>query len=257
MPPAFAATTVARFILLEARRGGLPWLAAAGIALALALAAFVSQLALTESRSLQAALVAALLRAVAVFLVAAHVAGSTLRELNDKALEFMLSLPLSRASQYGGRLLGFAASGALLAAAFAAPLLLWSPPAAVAAWGVSLALECALVAAAALFFAMSLGQLVPAIAVTLALYLLGRTMSAIQAIAAGPLAEPSLAAVLARHAVDAVAMLMPALDKATRTEWLLYGVPGPSAYSAALLGLALYFALLAAAGLFDFHRKSL
>src|SRR2546422_1211790 len=40
-----------------------PWLAAASIALALGLAAFLSQVALTESLALQASIVAALLRA--------------------------------------------------------------------------------------------------------------------------------------------------------------------------------------------------
>src|SRR5438309_11229617 len=90
------AAILARFVLLEARRSGLPWLAAASIAVALGLAAFLSQVALTESRALQASIVAALLRASAVFLIAAHVASSTLREFNDKELERMLSLPLSR-----------------------------------------------------------------------------------------------------------------------------------------------------------------
>ena len=251
------AAILARFILLEARRGGLPWLAAGAIAGALVLAAFASQLALTESRALQASLVAAVLRACAVFLIAAHVASSTQREMNDKALELLLSLPLSRAAQYTGRLLGFAATGGALAAAFALPLLLWAPPASVAAWAVSLALECALVAAAALFFAMSIAQLVPAIAVTAALYLLGRSISAIQAMAAGPLEDSSTAAAVARHAVDAIALLMPNLDAATRTEWLLYGISDARAYAAALLGLALYGALVTAAGLFDFQRKSL
>jgi len=251
------AAILARFILLEARRGGLPWLAAGAIAAALVLAAFASQLALTEGRALQAALVAALLRACAVFLIAAHVAASTLREMNDKALELLLSLPVSRATQYGARLLGFIVAGIALAAVFAAPLLLWAPPVAVAAWALSLALECALVAAVALFFAMSLAQLVPAIALTGALYLLGRSMSAIQAIAAGPLADPSAAASLARHTVDAIALLMPNLDAATRTEWLLYGIADARGYAAALLGLALYAALATAAGLFDFQRKSL
>jgi hypothetical protein len=250
------AAILARFILLEARRGGLPWLAAAAIAAALVLAAFASQLALTEARQLQTALMAAVLRACAVFLIAAHVATSTLREMNDKALELLLALPLSRAAQYAGRLLGFAATGAALAVAFAVPLLLWAPPGAVAAWAVSLALECALVAAAALFFAMSLAQLVPAIAVTAALYLLGRSMSAIQAIAAGPLTEPSIAVSLARHAVDAIALLMPNLEAATRTGWLLYGID-MAAYASALLGLVIYGAVITAAGLFDFQRKSL
>src|SRR5882762_7834185 len=95
--------TLARFVLLEARRSGLPWLAAACIALSAGLAGFLSQVALTEGRELQAAVVAAALRACAVFLVAAHVASSSLREMNDKGLELMLSLPLARSTQYLGR----------------------------------------------------------------------------------------------------------------------------------------------------------
>jgi hypothetical protein len=250
------AAILARLVLLEARRGGLPWLALGCIAVGIALAAFLSQVALTESLSLQAALVAAVLRAAAVFLVAAQVAGSTLREINDKALEMMLSLPLSRLTQYLGRLAGFAVCSAALAAVFSLPLLLWAPPATVALWGLSLALECTLVAAATLFFAMALAQLVPAIAAVAGLYLLGRSMAAIQAIAAQPALEGSLAHDIARWAVDAVAFLLPRLDAVTRTEWLLYGPPAPGAYLAALGGLAIYIALLAAAGLFDFYRRN-
>lgn len=250
------AATLARLILLEARRGGLPWLAAAALALGLGLAAFLSQVALTESRTLQAALVAALLRAAAVFLIAAQVTAATLREIDDKGLELMLSLPLSRSTHYLGRLAGHVACGAALAAAFAAPLLLWAAPMQVALWGFSLACEVALVAAAALFFAMSLAKFVPAIAATTGLYLLARSIGAIQAIASGPLAEASWAGTLARHAVDATAFLLPRLDGATRTAWLLYEAPSAGAYAGAIGGLALYALLLAAAGLFDFHRRS-
>lgn len=251
------AATLARFVLLEARRGGLPWIALACIALGVGLAGFLSQVAITESRSLQAAVVAAFLRASAAFLIAAHVASSTLREMNDKGLELMLSLPLPRSTQYLGRMAGHAACAIAIAMAFTAPLLLWVSPEAAGLWGVSLALECALVAAAALFFSMTLAQLVPAIAATAGLYLLARSITAIQAIAGGPLAEPSLAADAARWAVAAVSFVLPRLDGVTRTEWLLYGLPAPGAALAALGGLILYGALLLAAGLFDFYRKNL
>src|ERR1700682_3698382 len=177
------AAILARLVLLEARRGGLPWLAGASIALGLLLGAFLSQLAVTESRMLQAAIVAALLRACAMFLVATQVASSTWREINDKGLELMLSLPLSRTSQYFGRLAGFAACGIALAALFALPLLLWASPGLVALWALSLACEAALVAALSLFFAMTLSQLVPALAASAGLYLLARSITAIQAIA--------------------------------------------------------------------------
>jgi ABC-type transport system involved in multi-copper enzyme maturation permease subunit len=251
------AAILARSILLEARRGGLPWLAAASIVAGLALAAFLSQVTLTESLALQAAILAALLRACAVFLIAAQVATSTLREINDKGLELMLSLPLSRSAQYLGRLAGFAGCGVVLAFAFALVLLPWVPPAAAALWGLSLACEVALVAAAALFFAMTLAQLVPAIAATAGLYLLARSMAAIQAIASGPVADTTLTGRIARFSVDAIALLLPRLDQVTRTEWLLYGPPSAGAWAAALGGLVLYGLLLVAAGLFDFHRRNL
>src|SRR5205085_2839322 len=115
-----------------ARRGALPWLAAASLVLGVCIAAFLSQVALTESRALQLAIVAAVLRACAVFLVAAHVANSVLREINDKGLELMLSLPLTRGAHYLGRLAGFVICAAALAVVFAVPLLLWADPAVVA-----------------------------------------------------------------------------------------------------------------------------
>jgi hypothetical protein len=235
----------------------LPWLALACVAGSAAVAAFLSQVALTESAALQAAVVAAALRAGAVFLIAAHVAASTLREIDDKGLELMLSLPMPRSGQYLGRLAGYYACGTVLALVFAAPLLLWSAPGAVALWGLSLACECVLVASAALFFSMTLVQLVPAFAATAGLYLLSRSMSALQAIAAGPLAEPSLASDAARWALGGVGWILPRLDAATRSDWLLYGTPSASSYAAALGGLLVYSLLLVAAGLFDFHRKSL
>jgi Cu-processing system permease protein len=247
---------LARLVFLEARRGALPWLALTAVALSLCLAVFLSQVALTESRTLQAAIVAAVLRACAVFLVAAHVCASVLREINDKGLELMLSLPLTRSAHYLGRFLGFAACGLLIALFFALPLLGFAPAGAVARWTVSLALEAALVAAAALFFAMSLGQLLPAIAASVGFYLLARSMASIQAIAAGPHRDEGLADRVARWAVDSVALLFPRLDSITRTEWLLYGPPPASVYASALGGVVLYGVLLLAAGLFDFHRRS-
>jgi hypothetical protein len=251
------ALVIARFTLLEARRGGLAWLAAGALAAALGLAAFVSQVALTEGAAVQAAVAAALLRAAAVFLVAAHVVAATAREANDKVLDFVLAFPLSRPAWYLGRLAGFALAGALIACAFAAPLLAWSAPAGVLAWAVSLAFECALVAAAALFFASALAQPAAAISATAGLYLLARSIGAIQAIASGPHAEATLAARAARLAVDGVALLLPRLDGATRTAWLLYEPPAAGEFGPLLAAIAVYTLLLVAAGLFDLSRRNL
>lgn len=250
------AAILARSILLEARRGGLPWAAAASLVVGVAAAVFLSQVALTESVALQAAVLAALLRAFAVFLIAAQVASSTLREIDDKGLELMLSLPLSRSTHYLGRLAGHIACGVALAVPFGLALALWAPPQHALLWAMSLACETALVAAAALFFSMTLANLVAAISATAGLYLLARAMPAFQAIAATPLAEESWAGWIARHTVDVIALVLPRLDAATRTEWLLYEPPSAGSYAAALAGLLLYGLLLVAAGLFDFHRRA-
>ena len=250
------AAIFARLALTEARRGGLAWLAGLSMVLAVAIGGFLAQLAITESRLLQAAVVAALLRFCAVFAIAAQVVASVRREIDDKRLELLLALPLSRATQYLGRLAGFAALAIALAVLFAMPLLLWAEPGAVAYWTLSLACELALVAAAALFFAMTLDSLVPALAASAALYLLARSVGAMQAIAAGPLAEESFAHELGHHAVDALALVLPALDRVTRTDWLLYGTPDARSYALALGGMLIYAMLIAAAGVFDFERRA-
>ena len=252
-----ASLLLARAALLEARRSGLPWLAIGLLAAALGLAAFLSQVAVTESRELQAAFAAALLRAGAAFLLATHVITSLAREANDKVLELALALPLSRGEYYLGKLAGYGAAGVVLALAFSLPLLLWSGPASVALWGASLALELLLVCAASLFFALVLTQVVPALAATAGLYLLGRAIASIQLLARGPLVEESWLQWLSRGAVDAVALLLPRLDAATKSDWLLYGPPSAADYGMSVAGLLIYTALLVAAGMFDFHRRNL
>jgi hypothetical protein len=179
------------------------------------------------------------------------------REANDKGLELALALPMPRPAWYLGKLLGFALTGALIAALFALPLAAWARPADLAAWWIALAAETAVVAAAALFFASALGQTVAAIAAALGLYVLARAISAIQIMAASPLAGDSAAASAAHWLVDALALLLPRLDAIASGDWLLYGAPPAAELALALAGLAIYFVLLAAAGLFDFGRKNL
>jgi len=257
MPMNRPTSTVARYVLIEARRSALPWLAAACVLAALGLAGFLSQVAITESAALQASACAALLRACAVFLLAMHVIASVVREANDKGLELALALPLSRPAWYLGKLLGFVATGALMSLLFALPLLAWSRPADLAAWSLALAAESAVIAAAALFFATALGQTVAAIAAVLGLYVLARSMAAIQAIAGGALADEGAAGQAARWLVDGLALLLPKLDAMPRGDWLLYGAASGAELAKALAGLAVYFVLLTAAGLFDFSRRNL
>lgn len=250
--------TLARFALLEARRTGLPWLVLASIAIGLAIAGFLARIALTESHGTQTVVVSALFRLCAVFLVAVMVVTSVVREHADKGLEMALSKPVSRTLYYLGRLAGFAAVGALVAACFGLAVLLWASPLAALAWCASLAMESALVACASLFFVMALTQVVPALAATAAFYLLARSISALQAIASGPLTlDGGLAQRGAQWSLDALALALPPLDRATQTGWLVYGSPSAIDFAQLATTLVVYAALLTAAGLFDFHRRDL
>ena len=252
-----SAATLAKYVLIEAARSGLPWLALACLIAVLALSGFLSQIAITEGAALQASVAAALLRICAVFIIATHVVTSIAREANDKGLELALSLPLSRTAWYVGKLAGFACTGVALAFLFGLPLLYWSPPAPLAGWLLGLAAELVLTAAVALFFASAMSQAVGAIAATLGFYFLARALPAIQAIAAGPLAGENSGAGAARWTMDAIAWLFPRLDALARSDWLVYGLPGAGEVASALAGVAIYLVLMVAAGLFDLSRRNL
>jgi ABC-type transport system involved in multi-copper enzyme maturation permease subunit len=253
-----AVLIIANFVLLEARRTGMPWLfACAGIA-GVGLAGFLSQLALTDSTGLQSSMLGAFFRFSAVFLVTAFAISSMVRESNDKGIELLLSMPISKTQYFLGKLGGFVACGFVISAAFSLLMLIWSPPLSVAAWFVSLTVELALMAAVGLFFVLTLAQVVPALAAACSLYLLGRIVAAIQAISTGPLlSERSLIHQIAAFGVDAVALVLPPLDRATQSSWLVYGAPTSDELLRVVASLLLYVAFVSAAGLFDFHRRNL
>src|SRR6266852_4353065 len=91
--------SLARATLLEAVRDRLLWLAVVVVVIAFGLAQFLNQVAITESREIQTALLAAALRVAAVFILAVFVITSMVRELGDKVTELLLSLPAPRAAQ--------------------------------------------------------------------------------------------------------------------------------------------------------------
>jgi hypothetical protein len=97
----------------------------------------------------------------------------------------------------------------------------------------------------------------PAASFVLAFYLLARSLTAMRLMGAQPLAgADTLSHQVIQFLVEALALVMPALDAWTRTAWL---VDQPATWSAVLqlAGLsALYVALLAAATMFDFYRKN-
>ena len=249
--------TIARYTVLEARHNRLgPLLLLVALA-ALGFSGFLNQLALTESRQLQAALLAATLRLAAVFLVATFVVTSMLREAHDKGLELLLALPLPRAAYLLGKLAGYGALALAPALLFGALGLFFAPPAQAALWGLSLWCELWIVAAFSLLCALSFSQVAPALAAGAGFYLLARAIGGLQLIGHGRFGSHSPAQRAVGAGLDLVAALLPRLDSFTRTEWLMYHTGNAAALLDIGLQTLLYVGLLTAAALFDLYRKSL
>ncbi len=248
--------SVARLTLIEALRTRLPWLAAIVVALALGLAQFLGQVAIIEAAHIQATLLATLLRVTAVFIVVTFVVTSMVRETSDKVTELLLSQPAPRSAYFFGKLAGYFAVAGLIAISFAIPLAFFSSPGGLLLWTLSLLCELTIMAALSLFCVLSLTQVVPAISAAAGFYLLARSMTTIQLIAAASLShDPTLTDRIVSWGIAAVAMLLPSLDLMTPSSWLL-SMPDPSALTVVLVQTALYLPLLASASLFDLYRKN-
>ena len=247
---------IARYTLLEALRNRLLWLALILVAAGLGFTQFLQQVAITESNQIQAALLAAVVRVGSVFMLASFVVTSMVREFNDKVMELILSRPLRRSSYFFGKLAGYAAIALALALISSLPLALFAPAQQVALWGLSLACELLIVTAFSLFCVLSLTQVISALAAVAGFYLLSRSISTLQIMAANPLSDLSLGQQLVNFVIDAIAFLLPGIDRMTQTGWLIYSAPDPAEILAVLAQTGAYVLLLCGAALFDLQRKN-
>ena len=256
MQTAPLAATIARYTLLEAARNRLAWLALFAVAGALGVAAFLHQVAITESREIGAAVVAAILRLTAVFLVVAFVVTSMVREFNDKVLEIVLSRPVPRASYLLGKFAGFSTAACALAIAFALPLWLFVNAGRLMPWALSLAGELVVMVAVSLFCVLTLTNVVAALGAAAAFYLLSRSIGAAQIIAAAGESSSLWTDRAADWVVSIIAKLLPAFDQWTQTTWLVASAPDWSMLGSIFVQAGVYVALILAAALFDFHRQN-
>lgn len=257
MIPFHFISTLAATTLLEAARTRLFWLAAIVVGVGLGLAQFLNQVSITESLEIQVALLAALLRVAAVFIVATFVITSMVREANDKVTELMLSQPAPRWSYFLGKFSGYALVAVILAAAFTLPLAVFAPTTGLMAWSASLVCELLIVTSVSLFCVVSLAQVLSAFAATAGFYLLSRSVTAMQVIAGASLTtEHTFADTAITWIVNAIALLLPSLDRMARTDWLVDAAPGMGETMSLVAQSAIYVVLIASAALFDLHRRN-
>ena len=109
----------------------------------------------------------------------------------------------------------------------------------------------------ALFCVLTLTQVMSALAAVTGFYLLSRSISALQIMAANPLSDSlSLGQKLVDLLIDAIAFLLPGLERMTQTGWLIYAAPTTAEIAQLLAQTAVYLLLVCGAALFDLQRKN-
>lgn len=249
---------MAASVVLEALRGRLGWLMGLVLLAGVAISEFVAAISITESRDIAVMVLAAWLRLAMVFVVALFVVSSMLRDWNDKGMELVLALPISRSVYLLGRLLGYVICAAVGSAVCAALLTVHVPPVNAFAWGVSFACELLIVAAMGTLCVLTLSQVPLAMTALMGFYLLSRCMVAIELMARTPVVGGSgLIHQFITAAVTFIDWLLPDLHALARSEWLVGSAPTSVQLLSALASALVYLALILAVALFDMQRKVL
>lgn len=253
--------TIARHTVREAWHARLFGWAAVAALLVAAASLFVVEVAITDVDRMKAGLLGAPLRLMAVFACAALVASSLVRELQDKVIELMLSMAVSRYELFLGKLLGQTACALIMAAIFSLPVMPFASTEASAwlgwlQWTASLSLEVVLVGAVTLLTVLCFGHMALALGATAAFYAMARLLADVQLMAQASSQSGVVdgTGAWADHLLTGLGLVLPRLDQFTRSAWLVdgaaVGVMGPL-----LAQTGLYLAVLAAVGLWDLYRR--
>ncbi|MEM7292227.1 MAG: hypothetical protein AAF420_02370 [Pseudomonadota bacterium] len=248
-------STIAWITCKEAVHGKLLWVSAASVLALIAVTELAEEVIITGVDALQAGIVAWGLRWLGVITLALFCVNSGLRELNDKVGDLYFAAPLRREAIYLGKLLGILVlSGCFAALAFFTALP-YAPAAVALAWATSLWMELAIVTAFAQLVVISTSATVTSILLTLAFYLVARSVAALQAMANGPFFNPrSTFDNFTVIAVDALSWVMPPLHRFASADWLVTGVTDVG-LALQLLSCLVYLFLLGSVTILETYRK--
>lgn len=249
--------TISRFTIIESLRNRLLLLSFLVIGISFALVEFIGDLAITEHRVTQVAILAAFLRISAVVMVTLYVVTSTVRELQDKTLEMILAMPIRRGNYYLGKLIGYFYIALLVSIIFAVLLLLYADAQQVFIWMISLFLELILVVALSLVMLFTFNQVPSALTAVFIIYGASRIVTSIFLMAKFPvIAHTSLAQKFMDSVIELMTWLLPDLHRFTQTEWLTYNTAEWGVLLPLLGQTMVYLGFLSFIALFDFYRKN-
>jgi ABC-type transport system involved in multi-copper enzyme maturation permease subunit len=238
-------------------RNRLLWLSLLVVAISFGLVEFIGDLAITEHRVTQVAVLAAFLRLSAVVIVTMFVVSSTVRELQDKTLEMILAMPIHRSSYYLGKLIGFVHVSIIIAIIFSSLLLLYAATDQVLIWGLSLFFELILVVALGLVMLFTFNQIPAAITGVFVIYAAARSATSIYLMSKYPIiSHTTMSQKFMDGFIELLTWLLPDLHRFTQTEWLAHNTGSFQLLLPVITQSLIYLALLSAIALFDFYRKN-
>jgi ABC-type Na+ efflux pump permease subunit len=238
-------------------RNRLLWLSLLIVAISFGMVEFIAELAITEHRQTQAAMLAAFLRLSAVVMVTLFVVTSTLRELQDKTLEMILAMPIPRSRYYLGKLSGFICISFIIAIVFSILPLLYASADQVLIWGISLFFELVLVVGLGLVMLFTFKQIPAALTGVFIIYAASRSVTSIYLMAKYPImSTTSVSQRLMESVIESLTWVLPDLQRFTQAEWLAHGTGSFSLLLPVVAQSVIYLTLLSAIALFDFYRKN-
>ena len=248
---------LAKDVCLAAIKGRLGWLFLIMLILCLSLATFVGHLALIQNQALKVGVLSSALRLATLFLLTLFIVNHIIEEQHDKRMALFLSLPLSRADYWLGKLLGCVAIIIAMTSVITILIMHYTLPLSALIWGGSLFCELLLMSMLALFAAHSLGQTTAAVSVLLAFYLLSRTLSGFVYIAENRTLSLGALDQWITSTLKMITFVVPATDQFTRSQWLINSIEDIHVLLPILIQTLIYGVLLGAASLIDLQRKNI
>lgn len=264
-----------RYVLTAALRDRLLITLFVMIACGAGLGVFLGSAAVTEQESFSTVFGAGGLRFLGVTGLVLFISFYTRRAFDSKEVEFLLARPLSRLQFLFSHAFAFMALAVVIAFCVSVALLFSGKPnmGGLLVWGFSLAGEYAVMAVAALFFAIMMSSAAGSALATLGFYALARLIGILLGIARLP--GENIFFEILNNAMELISVVVPRLDLLGQTSWLVYGVEGAggivlradagaaAAWALSALGPVGFIALqsvvfcglLLSAAVFDFRRR--
>lgn len=218
---------------------------------------FIGELAITEGRQMQLAILASFLRLFSTFTISLFVITSMVREFNDKGFELILSHPVPRSSYYFGKFAGFAIIALLITLVISCFLSFYTSFALGVFWSFSLWCELLIIISLSMLSLFSFSSITISFSIVMVFYFFSRSIEAIQLISDSPIvASNAMSHKFIDGMLELIAYLVPDLYKFTQTEWLVY----PSGFENTLVIIGqtlIYIVFISSATLFDLYRKEL